>query len=105
MTYIMKVASLLTNNVRNVKKGRTQTMCLSIPSQIVQLHPEDTTATVDTMGVTRRVSTHLISEELAVGDYVLIHVGFAMNKIDAAAAQESLELYKEIVEKMEAEHV
>ncbi|WP_028110919.1 HypC/HybG/HupF family hydrogenase formation chaperone [Ferrimonas futtsuensis] len=80
-------------------------MCLSIPSQVVELHPEDTTATVDTMGVTRRVSTHLISEPLNVGDYVLIHVGFAMNKIDEEAAKESLELYKEIVEKMEAENV
>ncbi|BDY06332.1 HypC/HybG/HupF family hydrogenase formation chaperone [Ferrimonas sediminicola] len=80
-------------------------MCLSIPSQVVELHPEDTTATVDTMGVTRRVSTHLISEPLNVGDYVLIHVGFAMNKIDEEAAKESLELYKEIVEKMEAEDV
>ena len=80
-------------------------MCLSIPSQVVELHPEDTTATVDTMGVSRRVSTHLISEPLNVGDYVLIHVGFAMNKIDEEAAKESLELYKEIVEKMEAEDV
>ncbi|TKB54696.1 HypC/HybG/HupF family hydrogenase formation chaperone [Ferrimonas aestuarii] len=79
-------------------------MCLSIPSKVVQLHPEDTTATVDTMGVTRRVSTHLINEPLAIGDYVLIHVGFAMNKIDNEAAQESLELYKEIIDKMGTEH-
>ncbi|MFQ6372702.1 HypC/HybG/HupF family hydrogenase formation chaperone [Shewanella sp. YIC-542] len=77
-------------------------MCLSIPSQVVELHPESQSVTVDTLGVKRTVSCHLMDEPLNIGDYVLIHIGFVMNKIDADAAAESLALYKEIVEKMEA---
>ncbi|MGE4261417.1 HypC/HybG/HupF family hydrogenase formation chaperone [Shewanella fodinae] len=80
-------------------------MCLSIPSQVVELHPETQSVTVDTLGVKRTVSCHLLEEPLAIGDYVLIHIGFVMNKIDAASAMESLTLYKEIVEKMEAADV
>lgn len=80
-------------------------MCLSIPSQVVELHPETQSVTVDTLGVKRTVSCHLLEEPLAVGDYVLIHIGFVMNKIDAVSAMESLTLYKEIVEKMEAADV
>ncbi len=76
-------------------------MCLSIPSKIVELHPEETSITVDTMGVKRKVSSHLIAEPLELDDYVLIHIGFAMNKIDKADALETLELYKEIAQKMD----
>ncbi|MBR9728028.1 HypC/HybG/HupF family hydrogenase formation chaperone [Shewanella intestini] len=74
-------------------------MCLSVPSQVVEIH-DDNSVTVDTMGVKRQVSCHLMTEPLAIGDYVLIHIGFVMNKIDQQAAQESLALYEEIVEKM-----
>lgn len=74
-------------------------MCLSVPSQVVEVH-DDASVTVDTMGVKRRVSSHLITDPLAIGDYVLIHIGFVMNKIDQQDAQESLALYQEIVEKM-----
>ena len=75
-------------------------MCLSIPSKIESID-ENNIATVDTMGVKRKVSLDLIDEPVEVGDFVLIHVGFAMNKIDKERALDSLELYKEIVEKME----
>lgn len=74
-------------------------MCLSIPSKVVEID-EENFATVDTMGVRRKVTLDLISEEVNVGDYVLIHVGFAMNKISKEEAEESLRLYEEIVEAM-----
>jgi hydrogenase expression/formation protein HypC len=77
-------------------------MCLSIPSKIEHID-ENNIATVDTMGVKRKVSLDLINEPIEVGDFVLIHVGFAMNKIDKEQALDSLELYKEIVQKMEEE--
>ncbi|GIU53048.1 HypC/HybG/HupF family hydrogenase formation chaperone [Shewanella sp. KT0246] len=77
-------------------------MCLSVPSQVTELH-EDATVTVNTLGVKRRVSSHLMTEPLAIGDFVLIHIGFVMNKIDKDEANLSLELYKEIVEKLELE--
>ena len=75
-------------------------MCLSIPSKIVVID-EDNVATVDTMGVKRQVSLDLMPNEVAVGDYILIHVGFAMSKIDEEEALQSLEAYQEILEMMD----
>ncbi|WP_110458100.1 HypC/HybG/HupF family hydrogenase formation chaperone [Shewanella algidipiscicola] len=79
-------------------------MCLSIPSKVVAIHPDEQAVTVETMGVKRKVSSHLMSEPLAMDDYVLIHIGFVMNKIDKVDAEQSLALYREIVDKMEQEH-
>jgi len=75
-------------------------MCLSIPSKIVEID-ENNYATVDTMGVRRKVTLDLISEPVGIGDYVLIHVGFAMNKISKAEAEDSLAAYNEIAEAMQ----
>ncbi|WP_291951043.1 HypC/HybG/HupF family hydrogenase formation chaperone [Campylobacter sp.] len=75
-------------------------MCLSIPSKILEID-ELNSAVVETLGVKRRVSLDLISEPLEIGDYVLIHVGFAMEKIDIQAAQESLKIYADIAHKMD----
>ena len=77
-------------------------MCLSIPSKIVEID-EDNMATVDTMGIKRQVSLDLMLDEVDVGDYILIHVGFAMNKIDEEEALQSLEVYQEMLEAMEEE--
>ena len=77
-------------------------MCLSIPSKIVAID-ESNLATVDTMGIKRQVSLDLMGDEVGIGDYILIHVGFAMSKIDEKDALESLKLYGEIVAKMEEE--
>ena len=74
-------------------------MCLSIPSKVVEIF-EDNMATVDTMGVRRKVTLDLINEKVEIGDYVLIHVGFAMSKIDKEDAQESIAIYNEIVAAM-----
>jgi len=76
-------------------------MCLSIPSKVIEIY-ENNVATVETLGVTRKVSLDLISEEVKVGEYVLIHVGYAMQKIDTQFALESLEVYKQIAEDMDA---
>ncbi len=79
-------------------------MCLSIPSKVVKINKERETATVDTMGVLREASLDLMAEEdIQIGDYVLLHIGFVMNKIDEADALDSLELYKEIIEAMNEE--
>jgi len=77
-------------------------MCLSIPSKIVEID-EDNMATVDTMGIKRQVSLDLVLDEVGIGDYILIHVGFAMSKIDEAEALQSLEVYREMLEAMEEE--
>ncbi len=72
-------------------------MCLAIPSKVLKID-ENNVAEVDTLGVKREVSLDLINEEVKVGDYVLIHVGYAMSKIDEKAALESLEVYKQLAE-------
>jgi len=79
-------------------------MCLSIPSKVVNID-ENNMATVDTMGVKREVTLDLIDEKVDVGDYVLIHVGFAMNKISQEEALESIKVYDEIVQKMKSEEI
>ncbi len=79
-------------------------MCLSIPSKVVAID-ENNMATVDTMGVKRQVTLDLIGEKVEIGEYILIHVGFAMNKIDTEEALESLRIYEEIVAQMNSNEI
>ncbi|WP_373036675.1 HypC/HybG/HupF family hydrogenase formation chaperone [Sulfurimonas sp.] len=79
-------------------------MCLSIPSKVVKIDKEQNIATVDTMGVQRDASLDLMADgEVSIGDYVLLHIGFIMNKIDEEDALLSIETYKEIIEAMNEE--
>lgn len=75
-------------------------MCLSIPSKVISID-ENNFAQVETLGVKRGVSLDLIGEEVRVGEYILIHVGVAMQKIDTKSALESLEVYKQIIKQMQ----
>jgi hydrogenase expression/formation protein HypC len=67
-------------------------MCLAIPGQIVQLFPDQpNTALIDVVGVKRKVDLGLLEDDLPVeGDWVLIHVGFAMSKISEEDALEQM---------------
>lgn len=69
-------------------------MCLAIPGRIVELPAERPQFTaVEVAGVRRQVNIDLLSDEpLASGDWVLIHVGFAMSKISEAGAQEQMRM-------------
>lgn len=68
-------------------------MCLAIPGQIVDLQAAGDLATVDVSGVKRRVHVGLIEQEgVAIGDWVLIHVGFAMTKISEEQAREQMQM-------------
>jgi len=79
-------------------------VCLSIPSKVVKIDKENNMATVDTMGVQRDASLDLMAEDdVKLGDYVLLHIGFVMNKIDEEDALASIETYKEIIEIMDEE--
>jgi hydrogenase expression/formation protein HypC len=73
-------------------------MCLAIPSQIVEI--TNGMAVIDVDGV-RRDASLLLLEDAAVGDYVIVHAGFAIQKIDEAAAQESLDLLREAAAMLE----
>lgn len=68
-------------------------MCLAIPGRLVEFLPgnNDQLALVDVVGVKRRINIGLMEEvDLRVGDYVLIHVGFAMSRVDEKEAAEAL---------------
>ncbi len=75
-------------------------MCLAIPGKIVEMVDEENhLAKVDVGGVRRNVNIGMFEDgEVNIGDYVLIHVGFAMSKIDEREAEETLRLLKEIGE-------
>jgi hydrogenase expression/formation protein HypC len=74
-------------------------MCLAIPSKITQI--ENNMAVIDVDGVRRECSLLLV-EDAQVGDYVIVHAGFAISKIDEAAALETLALLKEAAALVEA---
>ena len=67
-------------------------MCLAIPSKITRI--ENNMATIDVDGV-RREASLLLLEDAEVDDYVIVHAGFAIHKIDEAAALETLKFLKE----------
>ena len=68
-------------------------MCLAIPGKIESIDHETRMATTDVMGVRRKVNIDLLREHPpAEGDWVLIHVGFAMSRISAEQAEEQLKI-------------
>ncbi|MBP5985703.1 MAG: HypC/HybG/HupF family hydrogenase formation chaperone [Azonexus sp.] len=71
-------------------------MCLAIPAQIVELRDGDN-ALVDLAGVKKEISLALV-EGVAVGDYVIVHVGYALNKLDPEEAEKTLKLFAEMGE-------
>lgn len=75
-------------------------MCLAIPGKIVEIvDAENRIAKVEVGGVKRNINIGMLPEdETHVGDYVLIHVGFAMSKVDEKQAEETLRLLKELGE-------
>ncbi|EEE44282.1 MULTISPECIES: HypC/HybG/HupF family hydrogenase formation chaperone [Stappiaceae] len=68
-------------------------MCLAIPAKITELDGDDM-AVVALEGIKKRISTALV-EDLAVGDYVLVHVGYALHKVSPDEAARTLQLMAE----------
>jgi hydrogenase expression/formation protein HypC len=68
-------------------------MCLAVPVQVVSIDGNE--AEVEIGGVKRRVSI-ILTPEARVGDYVLLHTGYAINVIDEAEAQETLKILEEM---------
>jgi len=75
-------------------------MCLAIPGRIVEIvDAENHIAKVEVGGVKRNINIGMLPEnETHLGDYVLIHVGFAMSKVDEHEAHETLRVLKELGE-------
>lgn len=71
-------------------------MCLAVPGQVLNIDDDQLrTATVSFGGVTKSVSLALVPEA-GVGDYVIVHVGFAISKLDEEAARRTLETYADL---------
>lgn len=72
-------------------------MCLAIPAEIVALEPDGCTALAEVLGLRRPINTMLLEgAPVQAGDWVLVHVGFAMNRIDADRAREQLALLERL---------
>jgi hydrogenase expression/formation protein HypC len=69
-------------------------MCLAIPAQVIELRDGDN-AVVDLAGVRKEISLSLV-EGVQIGDYVIVHVGYALNKLDPEEAEKTLALFAEM---------
>jgi hydrogenase expression/formation protein HypC len=78
-------------------------MCLAVPLKILSI--QDSVAAVDLYGAKKDVSLLLLPEAADVGDYVLVHAGFALRKLDEEEAEETLELMREMAQGLEQEEI
>ena len=69
-------------------------MCLAIPAEVVSIDSDQDVATVSLAGVKKTISTALL-EDVAIGDFVLVHVGYALHKVSAEEASRTLQLMAE----------
>ncbi len=69
-------------------------MCLAVPSKIIEI--SDKVAKVDVDGVVRETSIMLM-DDVKVGDYVIVHAGFAINKVDEEAALKTLQDMRDLL--------
>ena len=69
-------------------------MCLAIPAKVIELHDQDS-ALVDIGGVQKQVNISLLPG-LALGDYVILHVGYALTRLDEQDAMKTLALFAEM---------
>jgi hydrogenase expression/formation protein HypC len=69
-------------------------MCLGIPGQVIEREAGSDLALIDVSGVRRTVNVALLDDDVRTGDWVLIHVGFALARIDEAEAQRALSMLR-----------
>ena len=77
-------------------------MCLAVPVQVISIQGAE--AEVEIGGVKRQVSI-MLTPEVKVGDYVLLHTGYAINVIDEAEARETLEMLTEMIRLGDTEEI
>lgn len=71
-------------------------MCLAVPGKVIEFNKEQQWAVIEALGVKNKVYTVLIDEDISLGDYLMVHAGHAIGKIDMEDAHATLELLKEI---------
>ncbi len=72
-------------------------MCHAIPAQVIEIDKASDMATVSLDGVKKDVSLALV-QDVEIGDYLLVHVGYALNKVSEEEAQRTLELFAEMAQ-------
>jgi hydrogenase expression/formation protein HypC len=71
-------------------------MCIAFPGKIIAIDGNNF-AMIDIGGTRREVCLDLIDEDVAIGDYVISHAGYAIHKVDEALAMEKLEFLRELI--------
>jgi len=71
-------------------------MCLGVPGKVVEVNAAGQMAVIETMGVRRQVGTQLV-EEVLPGDYLMVHAGYAIEKINTDLALEMIRLWEDIL--------
>lgn len=74
-------------------------MCLGLPGKIVE--KDEFSALVDIGGTEREVSLMMMPEEVEIGDYVMVHVGYAISKMDPEEAKKTLETIMELADEID----
>ena len=69
-------------------------MCVGVPMQVISIDGDDIVAEVD--GVRRHASLMMLGDEVGVGDFLIIHAGFAISKLDEEEARETLRMMREV---------
>jgi hydrogenase expression/formation protein HypC len=77
-------------------------MCLAVPAEIVSMENGMATCRVGGGETTVQASLLLLDEEAVIGDYLLIHAGFALRRLDPEEAEETLELMREMADRDDA---
>ncbi|OQX17740.1 MAG: hydrogenase assembly protein HypC [Desulfobulbaceae bacterium A2] len=75
-------------------------MCVAVPARVIAV--EHLTATIEVQGASRDISLMLLPDLPVPGDYVLVHAGFAIQRLDPASARESLALFADLARQMAA---
>jgi hydrogenase expression/formation protein HypC len=88
-----------------MRKRRVDSMCLGIPGKIVEIRDDAglTMGVVDFGGVRREVCLEYVADRIDVGDYAIVHVGFAISRVDEEEAHKTFEVLREMSELNEIE--
>jgi hydrogenase expression/formation protein HypC len=70
-------------------------MCLGVPGKVVEINAQENWAVIEAFGVKSKIRTPLIEEEIVIGDYLMVHAGYAIGKIDTEEADKTLKLLEE----------
>jgi len=73
-------------------------MCLAIPSMVIEIDEVHRTGKIDYLGTKVKTNFALL-DDVRIGDWVIVHAGFAISRLDKEDAQETLDLLREIAEK------